>query len=150
MAGTQDVFIFANSLVDIRPAQVDWDCLKSLHAPVIPQISDRPFQIIQHMGVIVIPSGICSDKSRTLIDKLAEGTIYNHKGTYSVLAFSGPGRKIPKPELKVIRALEFIGKTSMCLCELDYICKMSSSYVFRLPCSHYYYKELDANCKLMI
>ncbi|KAB8207519.1 hypothetical protein BDV34DRAFT_191842 [Aspergillus parasiticus] len=119
--GTQDVFIFANSLVDIRPAQVDWDCLKSLYAPVIPQISDRPFQIIQHMGVIVIPSGISSDESRTLIDKLAEGTIYNHKGTYSVLAFSGPGRKIPKPELKIIRALEFIGKTSMCLCELDYI-----------------------------
>ncbi|KAE8313998.1 hypothetical protein BDV41DRAFT_576127 [Aspergillus transmontanensis] len=115
----QDVFIFANGLVDIRPAQVDWDCLKSLYAPVIPQISDRPFQIIQHMGVIVIPSGISSDESRTLIDKLAEGTIYNHKGTYSVLAFSGPGRKIPKPELKIIRALEFIGKTTQELHRVD-------------------------------
>ncbi|KAB8263031.1 hypothetical protein BDV32DRAFT_146822 [Aspergillus pseudonomiae] len=112
---TQDVFIFANSLIDIRSTQVDWDSLKCLNALGIPQISTRPFQFVQHMGVIVVPSGVCSDETRTLIDKLAEGTIYNHKGTYSVLAISGPGRKIPKPELKIVRALEFIGKTRMCL-----------------------------------
>ncbi|KAB8230881.1 hypothetical protein ETB97_003242 [Aspergillus alliaceus] len=117
----QEVFIFANSLIDIRPSQLDWDSSKSLDTPIIPKVLSKPFQIVQHVGVITIPSGVCSDESRTLIDKLAEGTVYHHHGTYSSLSISGPGRKISKRSLKIIRAMEHVGTTRMCIPELDHL-----------------------------
>jgi hypothetical protein len=117
------VLIFANSLFDTRLSQLDWYSSKRLDALEIPKVSRRPFQIVQHLGVIVVPSEVFFDESRVLIDKLAEGTVYHHKGLYSLLSVSGPGRKLSKDALKVIRALEHVGTTNMCISEMNRMCK---------------------------
>lgn len=76
----------------------------------IPQLN-RPFDKLYHMGVVCLPASFCLDDSLTLLDKLAEGLLYQHEGWLAFSAASGNGRKVPRFLLKMISALEYVGQT---------------------------------------
>ncbi|PKY04083.1 hypothetical protein P168DRAFT_281734 [Aspergillus campestris IBT 28561] len=109
-AESQNVYIYANRLFDPRPSDLDWNCREPMEKMAIPQLN-RPFDKLYHMGIVCIPTNTCLDDSLTLLDKLAEGLLYQHEGWLASSAASANGRKVPRLLLKMISALEYVGQT---------------------------------------
>ncbi|KAG8424585.1 hypothetical protein J3458_001362 [Metarhizium acridum] len=85
----------------------------------LPRISQTPFDIRCHIGIIVIDESICANTALTLRQKLVSGRIYEHSGPVMTPARDAVGRVADEAIVARLVALEFVGHTNRENSELD-------------------------------
>ncbi|KAI7776956.1 hypothetical protein LA080_004250 [Diaporthe eres] len=85
----------------------------------LPHIPVTPFNILCHIGAVVIEDGICGDRSLTVAEKLLAGRIFEHAGKSMPSTKDAHGKSMQAGFVRQIAALNFVGHTHMDDDQLD-------------------------------
>lgn len=114
----------------LTASPINWNDLEDpSETNALPRISDRPlFDIVSHVGVIILEEHTCTNRDLSLQAKLSSGLIYEHPGPDMERSQDGGGMRTHAEAVRKFTALEFIGNTTMGNDQLDTICKISTVF----------------------